>query len=112
MLHVSGHAQASLGVFSFSLGVRIAKKNQNSVTDKFIDRPAVLECDIRHLGKVLVQQQRDLLRLQAFYSCRKILDVGKENRELLALSVNGDILLAAEYTLVDLRREVARDLRR
>jgi hypothetical protein len=67
----------------------------------------VLERDVGHLGKVFIEQRRELLRLQAFRGCGKILDIGKEDRELLAFGVNGHVLLAAEDALVDLRREVA-----
>jgi len=58
------------------------------------------------IGEVLVEHQRELLRLQALGGHGEILDVGKEHRELLALGVNGDVFLAAEDALVDLRREI------
>ena len=72
----------------------------------------MLERNRRHLGEVLVEHQRELLRLQALGGHGEILDVGKEHRELLALGVNGDVFLAAEDALVDLRRQIARDLHR
>src|SRR5205814_2135241 len=52
------------------------------------------------------------LGLQTLGSCREILDVGEKDRELLALGLNGYILLTAEDALVDLRGEIARNLHR
>jgi hypothetical protein len=49
----------------------------------------------------------DELRLKPFRGRGEILDVGKEDRELLALGVDGDVLLPAENALVDLRGQVA-----
>ena len=54
----------------------------------------------------------DLLGLQPLGGGGEILDVGKEDRQPFALGVDGDVLLAAENALVDLRRQVARDLHR
>ena len=68
--------------------------------------------DRRHLREIFVEQLGDLLRLQPFGGRGEILDVGEEDRQLLALGVDGDVLLAAEDALVDLRRDVARDLHR
>src|SRR5207249_2985160 len=99
----SSHVQTGLGIFGFALGFRIAKKDQNGVADKLVESAAMLECDVGHLGKILVEQRGNLFRLQALRGRREILDIGKENRELLALSVNRDVLLSAENALVDLR---------
>jgi hypothetical protein len=55
MLHLSGHAQTSLGVFRLSLGLRITKKDQNGITDEFVDRAAMLERNVGHFGKILVE---------------------------------------------------------
>jgi len=53
-----------------------------------------------------------VLRLESFRRRREVLDIGEKDRELLALGVNGDVLLSAENALVDLRRNVARYLHR
>ena len=42
----------------------------------------------------------------------EVLDVGEEDRELLALGRDRDVLLAAEDALVDLRREILGELHR
>src|SRR5262245_65052772 len=111
MLHLLRHLQSGLRVLGIALGLRIAKENEDRVTDEFVDRAAVLERDFGHLGKVFIEQQRELLWLQAFRGCGKIIDIGKEDRELLAFGMNDDVLLAAEGALVSLRRAVGRDVR-
>ncbi len=72
----------------------------------------MLEGDGGHFREVFVEQKRNLLRLHALGSRGEILDVGEEDRELLALGVDRDVGLTGEYALVDLRREVPRDLGR
>src|SRR6185312_5035585 len=52
-----------------------------------------------------------LLWLQVLCGGGEILDIGKEDSELLALGVDGDVPLTAENALVDLWREIVRDLR-
>ena len=59
-------------------------------------------------GEIFVEELRDRLRLEPFRRCREILDIGEKDRKLLALGVNGYVLLSAENALVDLRRKVAR----
>jgi hypothetical protein len=88
------------------------KKDQHGVTDKFIDRAAMFERDVGHLGKILVEQSGNLFGLQAFRCRGKILDVGKKDRKFLALGVDRYVLLTAENALVDLRRQIARNLHR
>ena len=72
----------------------------------------MLEGNCGHLGEILVEEEGDLLRLQALRGSGEILDIGEEDSELLAPGVNGDVLLTAENALVDLRREIVRDLGR
>ena len=67
---------------------------------------------VRHLGQVLVEQRGQVLRLQPLGGAGEVLDVGEEDRELLALGGDRHVLLAAEDALVDLRREVLGDLHR
>ena len=95
-----------------AFGFGIAEEDQHGVADELVDGAAVRQRDRRHLGEIFVEQLRDLLRLQPLGGRREILDVREEDRELLALGVDGDVLLAAENALVDLRRDVARDLHR
>ena len=113
VLHLERHAQAGLGVLGLALGFRVAEEDQHRVADELVDGAAVLNSAIvRHFGEIFVEQLRDLLGLQPLGGRGEVLDVGEEDRELLALGVDGDVLLAAEDALVDLRRQVARDLHR
>ena len=102
----------ALASSTVALGFRVAEEDHHGVADELVDGAAVLEGDLRHLGEILVEQERDLLRLQALRGRGEILDIGEEDGELLALGVDGDVLLAAENARVDLRREIVRDLRR
>src|SRR5262249_43988143 len=71
------------------------KKIRMASPTNFVDRAAVFERNVRHLGKILIEQKRELFRLQAFRGGGKILDVGKEDCELLALGMDRHVLLAA-----------------
>ena len=59
--------------------------------------------DSRHLRKILVEQLRDLLRLQPLGGGGEILDVRKEDCQFLSLGMDGDVLLSAENAFVYLR---------
>src|SRR5262249_19058036 len=59
-----------------------------------------------------IKKKGNLLGLQAFCGGGEILDIGEEDGQLLALGMNGDVLLTAENALEDLRREIVRDLGR
>jgi hypothetical protein len=109
-LHLDRHPQARLCVLLGSLGFRVAEEDQNGIADESVDRAPVLESDGGHLGEVFIEERGHLLRLQALRSSGKILDVRKEDGQLLALSMDGYVLLAAEDALVDLGREIPRDL--
>ena len=112
VLHLDRHAQAGFRIFGVALGVRIAEEDQHGVADEFVDGSAMRQGDLGHFGEILVQQFGDLFRLQAFGRGGEILDVGKEDRQPFALGMDGDVLLPAENALVDLRRQIARDLHR
>src|SRR5262245_62276050 len=72
----------------------------------------MLEGDRRHLREILIEEKRDLLWLQVLRGGGEILDVGEEDSELFALGVNSNVLLTAENALVDLWREIVRELGR
>ena len=83
VLHLDGHAQAGLGVLGVALGFRIAEEDQHGVADELVDGAAMDQGDLRHFGEILVEQFGDLLGLQPLGGGGEILDVGKEDRELL-----------------------------
>ena len=111
-LHVDGHGEAGARVLLDALRFRIAEEGEDRIADELVDRRAVLQRDVGHLGKVLVQERRQILRLQPLRDGGEILDVGEEDRELLALGRDRHILLPAEDALVDLRRQIFCDLHR
>ncbi len=74
--------------------------------------PPIFVGDRRHLGEIFVEELRQQFGLKPLGGRGEVLDVGEEDGELLALGVDGDVLLAGEDALVDLRRDVARDLHR
>ena len=104
LLHLDRHAQTGSGILGVTLGLRVAEKYQHGVTDEFIDRAAMRERNRRHFGEVLVEQLRDLLGLETLGGRGDILDVGEEDRQLLPLRADGDVLLPAENAFINLRR--------
>ncbi len=102
----------ALASSSHALRIRVAEEHQQRIADELVDRGAVLEGDRRHLGEVFVEQRRQVLRLEPLGDGGEILDVGEEDRQLLALGRDGGVLLPAEDALVDLRRQVFGDLER
>ena len=84
-LHLHRHPQAGSRVLDHALRLGVAEERQDGVADELVDRGAMLQRDLRHLGEVLVEQRGQLLRLQALGRGGEVLDVGEEDRELLAL---------------------------
>ena len=111
-LHVDRHSETRLRIFRRALGLGIAEKDHDGISDEFIERAAILGRDVRHLREVLVQEARDLLRLQTFRGAGEVLDVREKDRELLAFSLDSYLPLAAENARIDLRCEIARDVPR
>src|SRR5215813_10312091 len=110
MLHLDRHAQAGPGVFRVALGFRIAEKHKHRVADELVNGATVSERNVRHLREILIEQFRDLLRLEPLCRRREVFNIGKENRQLLPLSVDRDVLLSAKDALIVLRRQIPRYL--
>jgi len=81
------------------LCLRIAEEDQHCITDDLSIVPPYLSAIADISVKYSLSRERHLLRLQPLRGSRKILDVGEEDRQLLALGVDGDILLVAEDAL-------------
>src|ERR1700682_3356608 len=79
---------------SMPLGFRITEENQHSVANELIDSAAMGLGDHRHFSEIFVKDPCQILRLHLFGCRGKVLDVGEEYRQLLALGVNRNILLA------------------
>ena len=92
----------------FDLG--IAEEHHDGVADIFVDGGAVLERDVRHLGQIAVEQIGQLLRFELVGGLGEIDHVGEEDGQLLAVRRDLDILRAGEDRVVDLRREIFREL--
>src|SRR6516162_11248568 len=111
MLHLNGHAKTRLGIIDFSVSFRITKKDKHRVPNKLVDGATVSECNFGHLCEISIEQLGNLFWLETFCNPRKILNVGEKNRKSFSLSVNCHVLLSVENALVDLGRQVSRDLR-
>ena len=80
------------------------RKDQHRIADELVDGAAVLERDRGHFGEVLIEQLRNQLELKPLGGGGEVLDVREEDRELLALGLDRDVLLPAENAFVDLRQ--------
>ena len=112
LLHGDRHLDAGDRVLPRAARLRVAEEQHDRVADELVDRGAVLERDRRHLAQVLVEEARQLLRLEQVGGLGEAGDVREEDRQLLALRRDLDILFAAEDRFVQLRRQVFRQLRR
>ena len=88
----------------------VAEEHHDGVADIFVDGGAVFERDVRHLGEVAVQEVGKVLRLELLGGLGEIDHVGEEDGELLAVGGHLDALRAGEDGIVDLRREIFRQL--
>ena len=70
----------------------------------------MLERDVRHLGQIAVEQIGEVLGFELVGGLGEIDHVGEEDGELLAARGDLDILRAGEDRVVDLRREIFRQL--
>lgn len=92
------------GVLLHASGFRVTEEQQHRIANIFVDSGAVCERNRRHLGQILIQNIRQLLRFQLVRSLCEACDVGKENGQLLALGGNLDCLRPGEDQLIYLRR--------
>src|SRR5262249_44730455 len=95
-LHVERHPQAINGIFPLALGLWVSKENQYCVTCESGDRAAMAERRSGHPGEVFIEKTLNLLRLQLFGGSREVYDIGKEDRQFLAFSLNSNVLPATE----------------
>ena len=105
-LHCKCHKDARDRIFRFAASFGVAEKDQDCIPYEFVERPAIAQCDRRHLGEVLVEEHGELFGLKPFTRRREVLDVGEEDRQLLALSGQFSVGLAAEDRIIYLRRDV------
>ncbi len=97
---------SSLTPFDF----RVAEEHHDRIADIFVDGGAVLERDVRHFGQITVEQMGEVFRFELVGGLGEIDHVGEEDGQLLAVRGDLDILRAGEDRVVDLRREIFREL--
>ncbi len=90
--------------------MRVAKKDDDGITDEFVQRGAVLCRDKRHFPEIAVEQLRDFFRLPLRRRRREILDVGEKDGQLFALRLDFRLAGPVKKRLVDLGRKVAGQL--
>jgi hypothetical protein len=105
LLHRNRHSHACDSVLPRSPGFRISKKQHDGVADEFVDGGAVLKRNRRHFPEILIQKIREFFGFQQV-GLGKAGNIGKENRQLLALRSDLDVFLPAEYRFIQLRRQV------
>ena len=108
--HGDGHAYAGSRVLLQSTRLWVAEEHHDRVTDIFVDGGAVFERDVRHFGEVAVQEVGQVLGFELLGGLGEIDHVGEEDGELLAVGGHLDALRAGEDGIVDLRREIFRQL--
>ena len=112
LLHGDRHLDAGQRVLLNAQRRRIAEEHDYGVADVFVDGRAVLQRDLRHFGEIVVEELGEVLELHFVGDFGETDEVGKANRELLALADDLDVLLAGEDRIVNLRRQVFRELGR
>src|SRR4029077_18681844 len=61
------------------LGKRRAPERHHGVTNVLVERAAMPEDDLRHLGEVAVQQVGHFLRVERFGECRETSNIAEEH---------------------------------
>src|SRR5215213_4772540 len=112
LLHGERHRDAGERVLLDAAALGVAEEHHDCVADIFVDRRAVLERDLRHLGQVVVEELGQVLGFHLVGGLGEAGDVGEADRQLLALARDGDVLAAGEDRVVDLRRQVLGELAR
>src|SRR5262249_18427726 len=103
---------ASHCICHLTLAFGVSEKNQYRITSELSDGSTVLKRDARHLHKILIEQPRNLFRLQLPGRSCEVGNVGKEDGQLLAFIPNRRVVPATKDAVVDLRWEIAGELRR
>jgi hypothetical protein len=112
ILHGDRHLNACQRVVLHTKRRRIAKEHDYGVANVFIDGGAVLQREFRHFSEVVIEKLREVFRLHFIGDLSEPDQIGKANRELLALADDFNILLAGEDRVIDLRRQIFRELGR
>ena len=109
-LHGDRHLDAGEGIFLHAPCLGIAEKDDDGVADILVDGRAEIEGNAGHLGEILVEQLGQIFGFQSIGRLGEPRDVREEYGQLLAAARDLHLLLAAEDRLIDLRREILREL--
>ena len=112
LLHGDRHLHAGQRILLHAERRRIAEEHDDGVADIFVDGRAILQRDLRHFGQVVVEELGQVLGFHLVGDLGEADEVGEAHRELLALADDLDVLLAGEDRVVDLRRQILRELGR
>ena len=55
-LHVDRHAHAGSRILGLALGFRVAEEDGDGIADVFVDCPAKLKSDLRHLSQIVIEK--------------------------------------------------------
>ncbi len=54
--HDNSHLDAGERIFLDTFRLGVTEENQDGIADLFVDCSAIIECDLRHLGEIVVKQ--------------------------------------------------------
>ena len=110
LAHGDGHAHAGQRVLLDAARLRVAEEDDDGVADVLVDGRTEVVGDARHLGEIVVEQLRQILGLEPVGGLGETGDVGEKDGELLAAACNLDLLPAGENRIIELRRQIFRQL--
>src|SRR5262249_38296671 len=84
LAHGDRHLHACHRIRLDAFGFRIAKEDENGVADVFVYRATELESDLRHLGQIVVEELRQILRFQTFSRFGETFEVREKDRQFLS----------------------------
>ena len=107
LLHGEGHLDAADGRLLRRRLDGGTEQHHDRVPDELVERSAVLERDVGHLGQVFVEHRRELVWIEALGRLREVLEVREEDGQGDAPLVLDRVAVAGEHPLDDLRRQIA-----
>jgi uncharacterized protein YacL len=83
-----------------------SEEEKHCITDKLVDGRAVLKRNHGHLGEVMIENVRQLLRFQIVRRFGEACDICETDRKLFSFGRDLDVLLAFKDGLKNLRRQI------
>jgi hypothetical protein len=110
LLHGHGHPDALHRILARPQGMGVAEEDDDGVADELVQGRAVFGGNLRHLLEVTVEEKGNFFGLPLRRRSGEVLDVRKKHRQAFALGLDFGLAGAVKQRLVDLRRQVARQL--